>query len=136
VQVDPLNAQAWSDLAWINSLWARFAENEADALARSAEQSAERALGLSTVCSEFWIRRGVARDMQGRWLEAGKDFQRAVALAPADAYAWYYYADHLSRMKWAGDATSAALRQCLRLDPGNPSGVALRQRLAINLTVH
>lgn len=135
-RLDPTNAQAWADQAYATALAARAAPGLVDALGREAEAQAEQALRLTLVCSEFWIRRGVARDMQGRWAEAGRDFAAAVALAPADAYAWFYYADHLSRVKAASEAAEAALAFCLRLDPNNPAGLALRQRLAVKPTEH
>jgi tetratricopeptide (TPR) repeat protein len=130
-RLDPHNGQAWADLSYALALGGRAEPARSAELGSEAERAADRALALATVCSEFWIRRGVARDMQGRWGEAGRDFSAAVAAAPADAFAWYYQAEHLSRIKSAREPAEAALEFCLRLDPGNPSGLALRQRLAI-----
>ena len=135
-QLAPRNAQAWSDLSYVTALWARVEPDRTGELGRQAEDWAGRALHITAVCSEFWVRRGVARDMQGRWEEAGNDFAKAVELAPADSYAWYYYADHLSRRSAGRHAAEAALTFCLRLDPGNSAGLALRQRLAIKPTGH
>jgi O-antigen ligase len=129
--LDPANAQVWSDLAYATALWSLVEPAQTAELGARSEAAAERALALSSVCSEFWIRRGNARDMQGRWPDAARDFAVAVKIAPTDAYAWYYYAEHLSRLKTTRESAEAALALCLRLDPGNPSGLALRQRLAI-----
>jgi len=129
--LDPANGQAWADLAHAIALWSHVDRSDDTALGRAAEAAAERALACSSACHEFWIRRGVARDLQARWLEGGADFARAVELAPHQANAWYYYADHLSRVPAAREAAAAALAFCLRLDPGNQPGLALRQRLAI-----
>src|SRR5581483_950519 len=63
---DPSNAQAWADLAYVTALQARGAPARAGALGRSAEAVADRALAASPFVIEFWIRRGVARDLQGR----------------------------------------------------------------------
>jgi O-antigen ligase len=131
-KLDPRNAQAWSDLSYALAQQAFVTPADTTALGRAAEEAADRALQIAPVCSEFWIRRGVARDMQARWTEASADFAAAVAAAPADAYAWYFYAEHLLRLKAPPEAAEAALAFCLRLDPQNPSGVALRQRLATN----
>ena len=128
---DSANAQAWADLAYATALLAHVEPTRTAELGREAELAADRALQLSGVCGEFWIRRGIARDMQGRWAEAGRDFAAAVAQAPADATACYYYADHFFRRPFTQEAGEAALHFCLRLDPWNPGGVSLRQRLAI-----
>lgn len=135
---DPANAQAWADLAFAISLVPHAEPQRIDdqpwiaALGCEAEVAADRALALTTVSSEFYIRRGVARDMQGRWLEAGNDFSQALGLSPAHALTWYYYAYHLSRNPREKSMTEAALAFCLRLDPGNSAGLALRQHLAIS----
>jgi O-antigen ligase len=138
VALDPANAQAWADLSYALSL-APHAEPERGAdqpwilgLGREAEAAAERALALTKVSGEFFIRRGVARDMQGRWLDAGDDFTKATSLHPTQARAWYYYAYHLSLNPRDPGMTDVALAFCLRLDPGNSDGLALRQHLAIS----
>lgn len=128
---DSRNAQAWADLAYATASMAHVVPLRSSEFGQQAEVAANRALDTSVVCSEFWIRRGVARDLQGRWAEAGNDFGTAVSLAPADALAWHYYADHLSRRPATRESAEAALDFCLRLDPGNQAGLALRQRLAI-----
>jgi hypothetical protein len=129
--LDPTNAQAWSDLSYATALFAFIDPGQTVQLGREAEGAADRALRIAPVCSEFWIRRGVARDMQGRWAEAGADFAAAVERAPADATTWSYYADHFFRRAFTKEMAEAALEFCLRLDPWNPAGLALRQRLAI-----
>jgi tetratricopeptide (TPR) repeat protein len=129
--LDLANGQAWADLSYALAL-SSVAEPAREAeLGKAAEAAAVRALACSRVSHEFWIRRGVARDMQGRWVEAGEDFLVAVRLAPHNTWAWYYYAEHLSRVWAVREAADAAVAFCLRLDPWNPLGIALRQRLAI-----
>jgi tetratricopeptide (TPR) repeat protein len=130
-ELDSANGQAWADLSYATALSIYLDAARSVELGRTAEAAADQAVACASVCSEFWVRRGVARDAQGRWAEAGTDFSRAVALAPADATTWYYYADHLSRRSLGEEAAEGALAFCLRLDPSNSAGVALRQRLAI-----
>jgi O-antigen ligase len=130
-RIDPANAQAWSDFAYALALRIRAEAPHRVELGRAAEAAASRAIALSAVCGEFWIRRGIAKDAQGRWEEAGRDFENAVKLSPADSLTWYHWAEHLSRLPAAHEAAEAALDFCLRLDPGNQAGLALRQRLAI-----
>jgi lipoprotein NlpI len=138
VALDPANAQAWADLSYAVSL-VPHAEPERindqpwiAGLGREAEAAAGRALALTTASGEFFIRRGVARDMQDRWLEGGGDFTKAITLNPTQPRAWYYYAYHLSLNARESGMTEAALAFCLRLDPGNSDGLALRQHLAIS----
>jgi O-antigen ligase len=132
VELDPSNALAWADKACADSLWAHVEPGETVALGVSAEAAANQALALAPICSEFWLRRGVARDMQNRWTEAGQDFSRALALTPSTALTWYYYAYHLSLRKNQRDIAEGAVSFCLRLDPGNRPGLALRHLLAIS----
>lgn len=132
VAADPRNGQAWSDLAYATVLVSGIDRESAAGLAREAESAAGQAIARCDIVYEFWIRRGIARDQQGRWVEAGDDFVRALQLAPRSGYVWYYQAEHLSLRRTERKLAEAALAFCLRLDPGNPSGLALRQRLAIN----
>lgn len=131
VAVAPEHAQAWADLAYVSALMTGIDAARHDELAKASEHAAERALALSTAPSEFWIRRGVARDLQGRWLEAGPDFAEAVARAPRNPIAWYYQAEHFSRKRRERQLAEAAVAFCLRLDPTNTRALALRQRLAV-----
>jgi hypothetical protein len=127
----PGNGQAWSDLAYATALLAAVEMGRELELGRLAEAAADRALRSSTDVFEFWVRRGVARNLQGRWAEAGEDFSRALTLAPASVTAWYYYADHLSRSPTQHALAAGALAFCLRLDPTHRQAIALRQRLAM-----
>ncbi len=132
VAIAPGNAQAWADVAYAASLRAHIFPKELPALGVEAETAAARALSISPDCVEFWVRQGVARDMRGRWYDGSLDFAHAVTLAPDTSWVWFYYADHLSRKSTERGLTEAALALCLRLDPRNPDGLALRQRLAIS----
>jgi tetratricopeptide (TPR) repeat protein len=125
----PANAQAWADLAYATTLHAFNEPARSAELGREAEIAAETALRLCAIVGEYHARRGEARDLQGRWAEAGEDFARAVELSPADATAWYRYAEHLARRTAGRDAAEAALGFCLRLDPWFSAGLRLRERL-------
>ena len=133
VALDPANAQAWSDRAYADSLWALVSPSRTMELGIEAARDAGRALDLCKVVSEFWIRRGVGLDMQGRWREAGDDFARALQLAPARADCWYYQAYHLSLSPAQIGPSLEAADHCLRLDPGFLLAQSLRQRLASRL---
>jgi len=136
VELDPSNAQAWSDRAYADSLWALVNPSQTAKLGADAARDAGRAVDLCPVVSEFWIRRGVGFDMQGRWLDAGGCFIRALELAPVRADCWYYQAYHLSLSATETGTAMAAADYCLRLDPDYLLAQALRQRLATRLRQH
>ena len=71
VEISPGNAQAWADLSYVSALWSHVDPARAVELGREAEQTADRALAKSQIVPEFWLRHGVALDLQGRWAEAG-----------------------------------------------------------------
>lgn len=129
VDVDPANGEAWADLAYATALGSRFAPEKLAEIGREAENAGNRALALSEAVPEFWVRRGVALDLQGRWYEAGRMFIRALKLAPARSTIWYYHAFHLSMDPIDPGRAVAAVNYCLRLDPNNPEGQTLRRRL-------
>ncbi|MDB6127283.1 MAG: O-antigen polymerase [Verrucomicrobia bacterium] len=126
----PANAQAWADLSYVTSLWGHVEPQRLMELGREAEAQAARALAISEVVPEFWLRRGVALDMQGRGADAGGAFVRALLLAPADSRVWYYHAYHLGLNQSTRDLALAAVNICLRLDPGYSEAQSLRQQLA------
>jgi O-antigen ligase len=134
VALDPANAQAWADAAYATALWGHVEPARLREFGAEAQRQAERAIALSPVVAEFWIRLGVALDLQGRRLEAGRAFVHALQLAPARATVWYYQAFHLALDRHDPGRALAAVDFCLRLDPGNPDALALRQRLAPSST--
>lgn len=136
VEVDPSNGAAWSDLAYALALSALMDPARIPQLGREAENAASRALACSTVPPEFWVRHGVALDMQGRWRGAHASFAEAIRLGPARAATWYNYAYHLSLIPGDPRPALIAVDHCLRLDHGNREGQALRQRLATRVRAH
>ena len=135
--LDPANAQAWADRAYGLALQAReqrARQTGADIaqIGHAAEQNARAALARSAVVPEFWLRLGVALDLQGRADAAGEAFARALQLAPASALAWYHQAYHLSLTPATRGLAQSALNACLRLDPGFLNAENLRQQLTHN----
>jgi hypothetical protein len=133
VGLDPENAQAWSDKAYADSLWALVNPRETAQLGAEVEREAARAVGLCPVIAEFWIRRGTGYDMQRQWLEGGNCMVRALLLAPDRADVWYYQAYHLSLASTEVGPAMAASEFCLRLDPSFLLAQALRKRLGARL---
>jgi O-antigen ligase len=129
VVLDPVNAQAWSDRAYGDSLWALVEPGQTAELGVEVEREAARAVALCPVVAEFWIREATGLDMQRLWIEGGACMVRALQIAPARADVWYYQAYHLSLVSTETEPAIAAANLCLRLDPGFPLAQALRQRL-------
>jgi tetratricopeptide (TPR) repeat protein len=130
VAIDRLNAQAWSDKAYADSLEALVVPGDTARLGEQAVKDADAALALDPLRFEFWIRKGTGLDMQRRWPEGGGCFAKALVMAPNRADVWYYEAYHLSLKASETGPAMAAVNLCLRLDPGFLLAQALRQRLA------
>jgi len=127
---DEANGQAWADSAYVSALWSHLAPLRANDFGREAEAAARQALARSEAVPEFWIRLGVALDLQGRWNEASDAFLRALTLAPANSLVWYHHAYHLSLNSRGRKLALVAVETCLRLDPGYLAARSLRQRLS------
>lgn len=128
---DPTNAQALSDLALALSQRAHYRPGEAARIGEDAERPARAALDSSEVVPEFWVHLGIALDLQGRWLEAGGCFTRALKQAPNHQLTWYYQAYHYSLNPTTLPLARSAVANCLRLDPGNPAAQSLQNRLRL-----
>jgi hypothetical protein len=129
VALDPGNAQALSDQAYADSLWALVNPGQTIELGRQVEAEGRRAVEICPVVAEFWIRLGTGLDMQRRWVEGGQCFVHALKLAPERADAWYYQAYHLSLASNEVGPAVAAANLSLRLDPSFALAQSLRQRL-------
>jgi len=133
MSLDPANAQAWADHAYSLMLQARARQasaGDAALVGSDAECDIRVALSLSAVVPEFWLRLGVALDLQGNTEAAAGAFARALRLAPMSALAWYHQAYHLSLTPATRGLAQSALDVCLRLDPGFVNAENLRQQLA------
>ena len=126
VRLFPGSERAWSDLAYMRALRTNWDPDSAMKFGIEAEEAARRGLALCDQDWETWVRLGTALDLQGRWGEAGLAFGEAVKIASNSTSAWYYQAFHLSLQPAARPIAEAALATCLRLDPWNPDGEALR----------
>lgn len=126
----PAHAEAWSSLAHALQFQAYVEPARSGELAVPAEAAARQALAISDVVPDFWLRLGVALEMQGHRDDARAAFERALQLAPRSANGWYYYADHLSRDTNSRAAALRAIATCLSLDPGNDAAEALRSKFS------
>jgi tetratricopeptide (TPR) repeat protein len=129
VAIHPRNGQAWSDLAYATTQSWHVRKGDLVALGRQAEPLAQRALAFCPVNAEFWIRRGVALDMQARHAEGETCFKQALKLAPNTGGWWYYHAYHLSVLPDRKEEARRAVQTCLALDPSNRAALTLQQQL-------
>jgi O-antigen ligase len=129
VKVNPANGRAWGDLAYAITLSWYVTRGDLRAIGARAEAAAQRALALCPVAAEFWCHQGVAQDMQGRAVDAGVSFRRALELAPNSPEFHYHYAHHLSALPDRKAEALRAVETCLALDPSNAQAKSLRSRL-------
>jgi tetratricopeptide (TPR) repeat protein len=125
----PSNAQAWADRAYVTELWSHVAPARMNELGKESETYAREALDRSLDVPEFWIRRGVSLDMQGRWNEGGESFRKALELGRFSAVNWYYLAYHQSLSSVPKEEVIISIENCLRLDPAHRAALALAQRI-------
>jgi len=128
-EVDPGNGQAWADYAYALALAWHGHRQDPVLNGLMAEQAALRAIEACPLVAEFWVRRGVAEDMQGRRQSARRSFDRALELAPNNAEYWYHLAWHLAQSTGRADEAAGAVSTCLTLDPGNREALVLREQL-------
>jgi len=128
-RIDPKNGQAWADLAYVLALSASGKQSDRVGTGRFAELAADQALELCPAYAEFWIRKGVALDLQLGRPEAEACYRRALELAPNSAIWWYYYAYHLQGFPQRKQDARAAIDTCLTLDPYYRGAESLRQQL-------
>ena len=128
VRIDPTNGQAWSDLAYATVL-AGSTAGDLVFLGRFAELAANEALKQCSINAEFWVRKGVAIQVQRGRPEAEECFRRAIELAPKSAFIRYSHARYLQAFPNRQDDARRVLDTCLTLDPYYPPAESLRRQL-------
>ncbi|MBL7951064.1 MAG: DUF3808 domain-containing protein [Flavobacteriales bacterium] len=81
----------------------------------------DQSLALDPNWVDAWIGRGVVKDMQGRVVEAVKDLENAIRLAPDHGDGWFYLANSLARAERYEEAF-AAYAKLNTLEPENVDG--------------
>lgn len=129
VALDPGNGQAWSDLAYVTILgWERAGVSVRET-GRRAQVAADRAIARCPELAEFWVRRGVALDMQGEVAAGEQSLRRAVALAPRNPEWCFYLAYHYAAVPGRAADARRVVETCLSLDPNYGPAIGLRDRL-------
>ncbi len=92
---------------------------------------ARKAIDLNMNNWRGWAYLGLAQSMQGNPTEADHSFQEALARAPYNSNANYYYAAFLAQMpdRW-GNAVEA-VNQALEINPANKAAFRLKLKLLI-----
>ena len=129
VSESPGNAQAWADLSYAFALQAYLNPKAVIALGVEAERSAREALRRARDVPEFWLRLGVALDMQARQAEAEPCFTNCLQLAPNASHFWFSYAHRLASDPRDAKRALEAVARCLELDPSNGAATGLQQQL-------
>ena len=89
---DPHNAYAWSDLGLATLQTYYIAPENYKNIGQDAEQKIEKALAITDQIWSSHAYYGLSLNLQGRPLnEIRPSFEKAIALAPNKADAWYYY---------------------------------------------
>ncbi|MEN9403466.1 MAG: hypothetical protein RL091_2169 [Verrucomicrobiota bacterium] len=130
VRLDPGNGQAWADLAYATVQSWEKEGSDLVALGRFAELAADEALARCPIIAEFWLRKGVALQVQRGRPGAEDCFRRALELAPHSPQVWYHHAYYLQAFPSKREEFHRALGTCLALDPHYPAANTLRQQLA------
>ena len=117
-------ARAYAGLGYALELLPSFGSTTARAVERRALEAAHRALALDSTLAEAHTALGIAHIYAFRWPEAGKAFQRAVAIDSGYAPGQYLYGYYLLRVGRIADA-EGHLRRGRIADPlsGTASGL-------------
>jgi eukaryotic-like serine/threonine-protein kinase len=114
---DPSYASAWAGLAEYYIAVGFWGVMPAEEIWPKARSHAQRAVELDPDLAHAQTALGYVRIFcDWDWIEAGRNFQRAVELAPGDSQAAYAHGLYLTQMSRTDEAL-AEFRRALRLDP-------------------
>ena len=134
IRLDPQDARLHAALAEVLlALW-DSGDVAAGAAARSlfdrADAAAQQALALDeTLAAAHVVRGSYAQNYLWDGPAAGRSFRRALALAPTSALAHAHHALYLATLGQA-EASLAAAREALRLEPDRPEWLQMLGRVA------
>ena len=120
-ELDPGYAPAFAGLARVYSLAPIFAGMPAGEAAPKALEAATRALSLDETLVDAHCTLGfVKAHYEYDWPAAEREFQRAIQLAPNDAYAHLFYSNSYLSPLGLHEEAIAELRKAMELDPISP----------------
>ncbi|MEO8803478.1 MAG: tetratricopeptide repeat protein, partial [Rudaea sp.] len=128
VTLDPEYAAAWGELAQAEMLLPGYRLGSVESTVARGEAAAQRALAIDPNTASAQVALGEVYESRFQWRQAGRAFQRALALAPGDAEAVNQYAQFLSQ---TGQHESALqeIERAKQIDPLSPINDVIRAGL-------
>ena len=130
-RLDPANADVWIGLSAAQCQLYFRDPMQAEQIAAQASESARRAIALSEGYGMAWAQLGVAQALGGDWSAAERALSKAVALAPNNSNAHYYWAAYQSHFDDRRSAALASVRRALEINPSNAAARRLQQKLSM-----
>ena len=129
--LDAGNADVWIGLSAANSqLFFRNPANY-EQIGALATDYAQRAIALSDSYWMAWAQLGIAQSLSGNVSDAEVALTKALALAPNNSNAHYYWAAYLSHFQEKRAEAIASVRRALEINPNNAAARRLQQKLLI-----
>jgi len=116
---DSMFARAYAGIANAYALLPLYANMRADSLMPLAMTAINRAVALDSTLSEAFASRATLLQVNWRWADAERDYQRALKLDPNYAAAHQWYGELLLLNGRTADA-QAQLKRATELDPLSP----------------
>ena len=95
VKIAPDYAPAWGAMAEAEALYPAYQLGSMQAASTHALASAKQALALDPGLASAYVTQGMIFENRWQWSQADRAFQRALALAPSDAFVLNQYAQFL-----------------------------------------
>jgi TolB-like protein len=120
-QLDPGYAQAHAGIALAYAVLPLYtaAMSAVDALPL-VERAAARALAIDSTLAAPYAALGYSYHWQWRWADAGREFERAIALDPDNTVVLQWYGEYLAKVG-RGEEGIAAVRRAVDVDPYSPT---------------
>ncbi len=112
-------APAYSGLADAQGLLPLYTSAPAQQTLAAAVKSADRAIALDSTLAEAWASRGVLQGRSWKWVDAERDFRRAISLNARYAPAQQWLGEMLLVTGRIPESTRA-LERAAQLDPSSP----------------
>ncbi len=119
VAKDSSLAPAYSGLADAQGLLPLYTSASAQPALAAALKSADRAIALDSTLAEAWASRGVLQGRNWKWIDAERDFRRAISLNPRYAPAQQWLGEMLL-VTGRIPESMRALERAAQLDPSSP----------------
>jgi TolB-like protein/DNA-binding winged helix-turn-helix (wHTH) protein len=121
ISIDPNYARAYAELSRTYALATVVGLGPPELMMRQARDAALRALQLDDSVAEAHTMLGfVYAHFEFDWAAAEREYHRAIALNPSDAYAHFFYSNSLLSPMGRHEEAIAEMKVALQLDPLSP----------------